>query len=143
MFLARWLANAAFTELRGHWRFVDHGIGIELRWPSTGAATLCGAITQPPRSAAAMPTEDRRALFGLALLGDLQPPKTKEGELARLEAWVDDIDSMTPEGKARRYAASLVVLSGVRARLDVRGALGIVIDRFQPARARRPITDCK
>jgi hypothetical protein len=77
------------------------------------------------------------------MLGDLQPARAKDGELARLDGWVDDIESMTPEGKARRYAASLVVLSENRARLDVRVAFGIVIDRFQLVRALMPITDCK
>ena len=137
------LPNPVFAEPRGHWRFVDDGTGIELRSCSTGSATLCGVITQLPRSAAALPTEDRKALCGLALLGDLQPAKTKEGELARLEGWVDDIESMTAEGKAPRYAASLVVLSENRARLDVRGTFGIVIDRIQLLRALTPITDCK
>jgi hypothetical protein len=76
------------------------------------------------------------------MLGDLQPAKPKDGELARFDGWVDDIESMTPEGKAPRYAASLVVLSENRARLDVRVTLGIVIARFQLLRALTPITDC-
>jgi len=133
----------AYAEPRGHWRFVDDGMGIELRSCNMGAATLCGVITQLPRSAAALPAEDRKALCGLGVLGDMQPAKTKEGELARLDGWADDIESMTPGGKARRYAASVVVLSENSARLDVRGAFGIVIDRLQLMRALTPITDCK
>jgi hypothetical protein len=43
---------------------------------------------------------------------------------------------------APRSAASGVVLSETRARLDVRVTLGIVIDRFQLLRALTPITDC-
>ncbi|MFO0216945.1 MAG: hypothetical protein ACK511_13115 [Burkholderiales bacterium] len=137
------LASPSFAEPRGHWRFVDDGTGVELRSCNTGAATLCGVITQLPRSAAALPAEDRKALCGLVVLGDMQPAKTKEGELARLDGWADDIESMTPGGKARRYAASVVVLSENSARLDVRGAFGIVIDRLQLMRALTPITDCK
>lgn len=137
------LANTAFADPSGHWRFIDDGTGIELRSCNAAAATLCGVITQLPRSAAALPAEDRKALCGLAVLGDMQPAKTKEGELARLEGWVDDIESMTPGGKARRYAASFVVLSENRARLSVRGAFGIVIDRLQLMRVLTPVTDCE
>ena len=137
------LANTAFAEPRDHWRFVDDGTGIELRLCNTGAATLCGVITQLPKSAAALPTEDRKALCGLALLGDLQPTKPKEGELAHLEGWVDDIESMPPGGKARRYTANFVVLSENRARLDVLGMFGIVVDRSELTRTLTPTADCK
>jgi hypothetical protein len=80
---------------------------------------------------------------GIATLGDLPPAKARGSELARLDGWVDDIESMTPEGKARRYAASWVVLSENRARLDVRGTFGIVIDQSLLVRALAPISDCK
>ena len=104
---------------------------------------MCGVINRIPRPAAALPTENRKALCGLALLGDLQRATPKAGELARLEGWVDGLESLTPEGKAPRYAANFVVLSEVDARLDVRGTFGIVIDRLQLTRALTPITDCK
>jgi hypothetical protein len=141
--LAGLLTGPAFAEPRGHWQFTEDGTGIELRSCSTGAAKLCGVIARLPKSAKALPPAERRAVCGVAMLGDLQPARAKDGELARLDGWVDDIESMTPEGKARRYAASLVVLSENRARLDVRVAFGIVIDRFQLVRALMPITDCK
>jgi hypothetical protein len=137
------LTGPAFAQPRGHWQFTEDGTGIELRSCSTGAATLCGVITRLPKSAKALPPAERRAVCGVAVLGDLQPARAKDGELARLDGWVDDIESMTPEGKAPRYAASLVVLSENRARLDVRGTFGIVIDRLQLVRALTPITDCK
>jgi hypothetical protein len=140
--LAGLLTGPAFAEPRGHWQFIEDGTGVELRSCSTGAAALCGVITRLPKSAKALPPAQRRAVCGVAMLGDLQPAKPKDGELARFDGWVDDIESMTPEGKAPRYAASLVVLSENRARLDVRVTLGIVIDRFQLLRALTPITHC-
>lgn len=134
--LAALMALPVFAEPRGHWQFTDDGTG-------TGEATLCGVITQLPRSAKALPPAQRSSVCGVAILGDLQPEIAKDGELARLDGWVDDIESMTPEGKTPRYAASWVVLSENRARPDVRGTLGIVIDRSQLVRALTPITDCK
>jgi hypothetical protein len=137
------LAIPAFAEPRGHWQFTEDGTGIELRSCSPGEATLCAAFTQFPKSAKALSPAQRRAVCGIAILGDLQPAKAKSGELARLDGWVDDIESMTPEGKAPRYAATLVVLSENRARLDVRGTFGIVIDQSQLVRALAPISDCR
>lgn len=137
------LAGPAFAQPHGHWQFTEDGTGVELRACSTGAPTLCGVITRLPKSAKALSPAERTAVCGVAMLGDLQPARAKDGELARLDGWVDDIESITPEGKARRYAASLVVLSENRARLDVRVAFGIVTDRFQLVRALTPITDCK
>lgn len=49
--------------------------------------------------------------------------------------------ALPPDGKAPRYAASFVIPSETRARLDVRGALGIVLERHQLMRA--PITNGK
>lgn len=82
-------------------------------------------------------------MCGLPLLGDLQPIRLKPAELAWLDGWDDDIESLTPEAKARRFAASLVVLSENRARQDVRVAFGIVTIRFQLERAFTPNIDCK
>jgi hypothetical protein len=137
------LAVPAFAEPRGHWQFTEDGTGIELRSCRPGEAALCGAITQLPKSAKALSSAQRRAVCGIAILGDLQPAKAKGSELARLDGWVDDIESMTPEGKARRYTASWVVRSENRARLDVRGTFGIAIDQSQLVRALAPISDCR
>lgn len=137
------LVNPASAEPRGHWLFVDDGTAIAVRPCADGATALCGVITRLPKSAAALLHEDRKAVCSVALLGDLQPASAKNGERARLDGWVIDIDSMTPEGKAPRYAASFVILSETRARLEVRGASGIVLDRHQLMRAPAPITNCK
>lgn len=115
------LGGPAFGQSRGHWQFDTDGTGLELSSCEAGAAAPCG----------------------LALFGDLQPEKAKDGELARLDGRAIDIDSMTPDGKAPRYAASFVVLSETRARLDVRGAFGTVSDRLQLRRALTPVNDCK
>jgi len=141
--LAGLLTGPAFAEPRGHRQFTEDGTGVELRSCSTSAAALCGVITRLPKSAKALSSAERTAVCGMAMFGDLQPARAKDGEIARLDGWVDDIESMTPEGKAPRYAASLVVLSENRARLDVRGAFGIVIDPLQLVRALTLITDCK
>lgn len=143
IFMAGLLANPAFATPRGHWLFVDDGTGIEVRSYEAGAAALCGLITQLPKSAAALPREARKAVCGVALLGDLQPAKAKVDELARLSGWVIDVESMIPEGQAPRYPASFVVLSDTRVRLDVRGTFGIVVDRHPLRRAPAPITNCK
>lgn len=137
------LAIPTFAEPRGHWQFTEDGTGIELHSCSPGEATLCAAITQFPKSAKALSPAQRGAVCSIAVLGDLQPAKAKGGELARLAGWVDDIESMTPEGKAPRYAASWVVLSENQARLDVRGTFKIVIEQSQLVRARAPISDCR
>lgn len=136
-------ATPALAEPRGHWLFIGDGTGIEVNSCEDGAAALCGVITRLPKSAATLPPEDRKAVCGVALLGDLRPAKAKDGERARLDGWVIDVDSMTPEGKAPRYAANFVVLSETRARVDVRGALGIVLERHQLMRALTTITNCK
>lgn len=141
--MAGMLTGPAFAEPRGHWQFTEDGTGVELRSCSTGAATLCGVITRLPKSPKALSPAERTAVSGMVMLGDLQPARAKDTELARFDGWVDDIESLTLEGKAPRYAASLVVLSENRARLDVRGTFGIVTDRFQLVRALAPITDCK
>ena len=75
-------------------------------------------------------------MCGLPLLGDLQPIRLKPAELAWLDGWDDDIESLS-------FAASLVVLSENRARQDVRVAFGIVTIRFQLERAFTPNIDCK
>ncbi len=140
---AGWLASPAFAEPRGHWRFVDDNTGIELRSCGTGAETLCAVITRLPRSAKALPPAGRADVCGLALLGDLKPAKAKDGELARLEGWVDDIESIPAGGKPPRYAARFIELSEVRARLEVLGAFGIVVDRLALTRPLTPESDCK
>ncbi len=137
------LTGPAFAEPRGHWQFTEDGKGIELRPCSTGTATLCVVITRLPSSAKTLPPAERRAVCGAAMLADLQPARAKDGELTRLDGWADDIESITPESKATRYPASVVVLAENRARLDLRGTFGIVIDRIQLVRVLTPITDCK
>lgn len=142
IFVAGLFVNPAFATPRGHWLFVDDGTGIEVRSCDDGAAALCGVITRLPKDAVALHASDREALCGAALLGDLRPAKAKDGESARFDGWVVDIEAMTGDGRAPRYAASFVVLSETRARLDVRDTLGIVIERHQLLRAVVPGTRC-
>lgn len=134
--------NPASAEPRGYWLFVDDGTGIEVHPCSDGAVALCGVIMRLPKDAAALPASDREALCGAALLGDLRPAKTKEGEHAQLDGLVIDVEAMTREGKAPRYAASFVILSENRARLDVRDTLGIVIERHHLMRSLVPGARC-
>lgn len=134
-------AGAAAADPRGYWQFAD-GTGIEVRPCVAAATTLCGVITRLPADAAALPASDREALCGAALLGDLRGAKPETGELARLDGWVIDFDSMSSHNVAPRYAASLVVLSETRARLEVRGTLGIVLGRHPLTRAAAPGARC-
>jgi hypothetical protein len=104
----------AYSASLGNWRFDTDGTGIELRACGVGSTALCGVLTGLPKSAAALPAEDRKALCGVALLGDLQSEKARDGEREGFTGWVIDLDAMTPDGEAPRYAARFVVLSGTR-----------------------------
>lgn len=143
IFIAGFFASRASAEPRGHWVLADDGTGIEVRACDTSVTSLCGVITRLPKSAAALPTEDRKTLCGSVLIGDLRPAKAGEDELARLEGWVDNMESTSAPGKALRYPASFVVLSAARARLEIRGTFGIVIDRFPMLRPLTPVNNCK
>ncbi len=125
----------AFAQQQGHWLFVADGTGVELRPCAAGEVSLCGVITRLPKSAAALSSADRKAVCGIRLLNDLKPAKAKDGELARLDGSVLDIDSMANGGKPSSYAASFVVLSENHGRLDVKGTFGIVIERHKLMRA--------
>lgn len=131
------------ADASGHWSFAGDGTSIELRPCTVGAAALCGVITRLPKSAAALSQEDRQALCGIALLSDLQLAKAKDGERARLDGSVIDIDSMSHGAKPSRYAASFVVLSDSRARLDVKATFGIVVESHQLIRALTAVSGCK
>lgn len=141
--LAGLCTQPVFAESLGHWSFLDDGTGVELRPCTIGAAAQCGVITRLPKSAATLSVEERRAVCGITLLSDLQPAKAKDGEQARLEGSVIDIDSMTSKGKASQYDASFIVLSETRARLDVKGAFGIVFERLLLIRSLAAPPACK
>jgi hypothetical protein len=103
------LATPAFAEPRGHWQFTEDGSGIEHRSCSPGEATLCRAITQFPKSAKSLSPAQRRVVCSIPILGDLQPAIAKGGEFARLDGWVVDIESMTPEGSRPELVQKEVV----------------------------------
>jgi hypothetical protein len=135
--------HPVLAESLGHWSFTGDGTNIELH-PCTGrAAALCGVLTRLPKSAAVLSEEERKALCGIAMLSDLQSAKVKDGERARLDGFVIDIESMTRDGKASRFAASFVVLSDTRARLDVKATFGFVVESHQLIRALTAVSGCK
>lgn len=138
--LAAWLWLAAFAasgvQPTGSWLFVDDASGIEVAPCPLADDGLCGNLVTLPKSAESLATALRRQLCGLTLLGSLKTSIPGKGERLRLDGWVVDPEDLAHHQTPRRYSASLILLSQVGARLDVRGPLGIVLESH---RLMRPV----
>ena len=133
---------AAAADPKGLWLFVEDGTGVEVAPCAGTPGELCGVIVQLPRDAATLPPSIQRKLCGAAILGSLKPGQAARGVVVRLDGWVIDPEALIEQAHPQRYAASLVLLSDARARLDVRGALDIVLERHELMRAIVPAKKC-
>ena len=132
----------AAADPRGLWLFVEDGTGVEVAPCAGTPGELCGVIVQLPRDAAALPVSSQSKLCGAVLMGSLKPGQAVRGEVVRLDGWVIDPEALFEQAHPQRYAASLVLLSDVRARLDVRGAFDVVLESHELVRAIAPAKKC-
>ncbi len=136
--VASWLGLVApvfAAELKGLWLFVDDGSGVEIGPCPIAANGLCGTLVQLPKSAASIAAAERKQLCGMTLLGELKAGKPKKDELLRLDGWVLNPEDLAQTDKPKRYDASLIMISEVSARLDVRGPFSIVMESHKLKRA--------
>jgi hypothetical protein len=145
-FLVSWLglvAGASAAEPNGRWLFVDDGSGVEIAPCPVAADGLCGTLVQLPNSAASITPAERKQLCGVTMLGALKVGKPKKDELIRLEGWVIDPENLAKTAEPTRYDVSMVMTSDVRARLDVRGPLGMVLESHPLMRSPASAPTCK
>jgi hypothetical protein len=128
------------TEPTGRWLFVDDGSGIEISPCPTPAEGLCGKLVQIPKTDASITPAQRKQLCGITIIGALKIGTAKQGEHIRLEGWVTDPEDLAKTDNPKRYAASLVVVSPVSAKLDVHGPFNIVLQSY---RLIRPVLQTK
>lgn len=145
MGLSTLLLASACTEpdVTGHWQFVEDGSVVQIAPSSPPDPKWCAKLVRLSKEAAALPPEERRALCGLVIVGDLKPAKNqRKGEPPRLEGWVLDPEELLKSEKAERYPASLVLVSEERARLDVHGPAGVFYASYVLWRVQAPSEPC-
>jgi hypothetical protein len=138
-----WLCTvnpARAAEPIGRWLFVDDGSSIEISPSPTPAEGLCGKLIQLPKTDTSITPAQRKQLCGITIIGALKISKAKPEEQIRLEGWVIDPEDLAKTDNPKRYAASLVVMSPVSAKLDVHGPFNIVL---QSHRLIRPVLQTK
>jgi hypothetical protein len=138
------LAGPHGPDVTGRWQFVDDLSGIEIAACAAPDEGLCARLVVLPKEAAALPDAQRRRLCGATIIGSLKAAKPKwRGELVRLEGWVIDPEDLLKSAKPERHNAAMVLLSGARAKLDVRGPMGLSLESHAMTRSVVPAAACE
>jgi hypothetical protein len=126
---------ASTAQVAGRWLFVDDGSGIEIAPCPIATDGMCGALVQLPKSTANVTPDQRKQLCGFMMLGALKLTKPKKEELLRFDGWVVNPEDLAKTDRPKQYDVSLILISDLSARLDVRGPLGIVLETYRLTRS--------
>lgn len=137
------VAAASAAQPTGRWLFVDDASGIEIAPCLVASDGLCGTLVKLPKSAEPLAAELRKQLCGLTILGSLKVSKPERGERQRLDGWVLNPEDVARTAAPRRYEVSLIVMSEVSAKLEVRGPFGIVLESHRLMRPVAPAVSCE
>jgi hypothetical protein len=124
----------------GRWLFADDGSGIEISACAAPTEGLCGKLVQLPKTDISITPTLRKQLCGATIIGALKNSAANPAEQFRLDGWVIDPEDLGKTDNPKRYVASLIVLSPVRAHLNVLGPFNLVL---QSHRLIRPVLHTK
>lgn len=128
--------------MAGQWTFLDDGTVIDIRPCPDVPGNACGMIVQPPRAAYRRSEAELNKLCGAVLVDGLVPQESTDGGAPMLIGQIADPATLLGGTAVRRYPVDISQASAHRALVEVRGPLGLVVERYTLIRRIAPAPRC-